>query len=314
MTATGLAYDPVYKAHVPGRWHPEAPWRCDAALAGIEASVGLANLERIAPRAATDDELALCHTRRYIGIARRDVASGIGCLSTGDTDVCERSLEAALFAAGGVLAAVDAVAAGRVRNAFCAVRPPGHHATPDRGMGFCIFNNLAVGVRYAQRRHGAGNALIVDWDVHHGNGTQEIFYDDPTVLYFSTHQWPHYPGTGTAAETGSGAGKGLNVNCPLGAGAGRREIEAAFRDRLLPRLKDFKPEFVFVSAGFDGLRGDPLGGLDLTAEDFGWLTRLVTHVAEEYAGGRLVSTLEGGYDREGLGPAVGAHVKALAEG
>jgi len=242
---------------------------------------------------------------------RRDVACGIGCLSTGDTDVSAGSLEAAFMAAGGVLSAVDAVMEGRVRSAFCLVRPPGHHATPERGMGFCIFNNVAIGARYAQARYGIERVLIIDWDVHHGNGTQEIFYGDPSVLYFSTHQWPMYPGTGRERETGSAGGRGSTLNCPLGSGSGRTEFVAAFRQRLLPAVRGFKPEFVFVSAGFDALAVDPLGGLALTADDFGDLTRLVVEVAGEHAAGRIVSSLEGGYNLDGLAAASGAHVAAL---
>jgi acetoin utilization deacetylase AcuC-like enzyme len=245
---------------------------------------------------------------------RHDVASGAENLSTGDTAIGERSLTITLQAAGGVLEAVNAVFASRAKNAFCVVRPPGHHATPDRGMGFCIFNNVALAARHAQRQHGLEKVLIVDWDVHHGNGTQEIFYADPSVFYFSTHQWPWYPGTGSPKEIGEGKGAGTTLNCPFPAGAGREEIvEQAFRGKLLPAADRFKPDLVLISAGFDSRAGDPLGGFRLADEDFADLTRLVAGIAREHAGGRLVSVLEGGYALEGLASASAAHVRALME-
>lgn len=206
--------------------------------------------------------------------------------------------------------AVDSVVNGQVRNAFCAVRPPGHHATPIRGMGFCIFNNIAIGARYAQRRHGLDRVLIVDWDVHHGNGTQDIFYEDDTVFFFSTHQSPWYPGTGDRSETGEGKGKGTTMNVPLPAGS-QEEVLAAFRQGLVQAADKFKPDMVMISAGFDSRRGDPLGQFRLTDEDFADLTRIMMDVAEKHAEGRIVSVLEGGYSLEGLGAGVVAHVRTL---
>jgi acetoin utilization deacetylase AcuC-like enzyme len=268
----------------------------------------------LAPRAAGDEEILACHTESYLRTVRHDVASGADALSTGDTAIGERSLTVALQAAGGVLEAVDAVVARRAKNAFCVVRPPGHHATPDRGMGFCIFNNVALAARHAQRKHGIEKVLIVDWDVHHGNGTQEIFYADPSVFYFSTHQWPWYPGTGSPKEIGEGKGAGTTLNCPFPAGAGRKEIvEQAFRGKLLPAAERFKPDLVLISAGFDSRAGDPLGGFRLADEDFADLTRLMMEVACTHAGGRLVSVLEGGYALDGLASASAAHVQALTE-
>ena len=308
---TGLVVDPVYREHRPGVGHPERPERYDAALAGVEAAVPAERLLRLDPRKATVGDVDLCHTAAYIETVREDVRDSVRCLSTGDTDVCERSYDVALMAVGGLLEAVDAVFEGRARNAFCPVRPPGHHATADRGMGFCIFNNAALAARYAQRRHGAERVLIVDWDVHHGNGTQSIFYEDPTVFYFSTHQWPLYPGTGVFDERGRGAGEGTTLNCPVAMGSGRREIAGAFRKRLVPAMVDFRPDFVVISAGFDSESGDLLGGLALETQDYVELTGIVMELADAYAGGRLVSTLEGGYRLAGLAETCGAHVAGL---
>jgi len=308
---TALLADPIYRRHVPGLGHPERPERFDAVWLGLEKAGLTGLMPRIAPRAASDDELAACHTRAYIATARADIARGYGALSTGDTDISAESLEVALQAAGGVLNAVDAVVERRVQNAFCVVRPPGHHATRARGMGFCIFNNVALAARYAQKRHGIDRVLIADWDVHHGNGTQDIFYADGSVYFFSTHQSPWYPGTGRAEETGEGAGRGTTRNCPFAAGAGRAEILGAFQDRLLPAVQDFRPDLVLISAGFDSREGDPLGRFMLSDQDFADLTTLLMEIADEHAGGRLVSVLEGGYNLSGLASAAVAHVQAL---
>jgi acetoin utilization deacetylase AcuC-like enzyme len=309
---TGLVYDPVYKEHVPGFGHPECPDRLDAVRDGIEAAVPKERLVTVEPRDATATELELCHTREYIERVKHDVTGGLGTLTTGDTDICPRSLAAAVRAAGGAIAAVNAVFAGTVRNAFCAVRPPGHHATRNRGMGFCIFNNVAIAARYAQRTHGAARVLIVDWDVHHGNGTQDIFYDDPTVFYFSTHQWPAYPMSGLPTEKGAGKGEGYTLNCPFPAGSGRKEILGAFQTALVPAMRGFKPEFVLISAGFDARVGDLIGNLRLTDQDFADLTDIACQIAADYASDRLVSVLEGGYWLPGLVTAAGAHVRRLA--
>jgi acetoin utilization deacetylase AcuC-like enzyme len=233
-------------------------------------------------------------------------------LTTGDTTISDGSWEAALNAAGGACVAVDAVMASQVKNAFCVLRPPGHHATPSRGMGFCIFNNVAIAARYAQSRHGIGKVLIADWDVHHGNGTQEIFYEDDSVFFFSTHQWPWYPGSGGRDEIGHGKGLGTTMNRPFPAGAGRTEIVGAFSEDLCSAARAFKPELVLISAGFDSREGDPLGGFLLTDEDFADLTRLMLDLAHEFAHDRVVSMLEGGYHLEGLASAVQAHCRTLA--
>jgi len=307
---TLLGADPRCRDHLAGREHPERPERFDAVLEGLCAAGLLDRLPRLDGRSATEDELALCHTRDYLRIARSDVESGRLWLSTGDTDITPNSWDVALAAAGSVLNAVDAVMSGRARNAFCAVRPPGHHATPNRGMGFCILNNAAIAARYAQRKHGIARALIVDWDVHHGNGTQDIFYSDPSVFFFSTHQWPLYPGTGRADETGEGAARGTTMNFPLPAGSGREEIFGAVQS-LVRAMEDFRPGLVIISAGFDSRIADLLGRFTLTDRDFADLTRIVMEIADRHAAGRLVSVLEGGYNLAGLASAAAAHVGAL---
>jgi acetoin utilization deacetylase AcuC-like enzyme len=310
---TGLVADPICKLHDTGWGHPECPSRYDAAFRGLCAHGLIDLLEKIPCREALDRELELCHTPEYIDRVRAEVAAGANTLSTGDTEISTGSLPAALYAVGGTLNATDAIFAGRVKNAFCLIRPPGHHATADRGMGFCLFNNAALAARHAQVEHGAQRVAIVDWDVHHGNGTQDIFYDDASVFYFSVHQAPLYPGTGARDETGIGAGRGTTLNVPLPAGAGRAEIFAAFDTELGPALDRFRPDFLIVSAGFDSRIDDPLGAFTLTDDDFAWLTDWVVRVARAHCGGRLLSVLEGGYNLSGLASAVAAHVRRLTE-
>ena len=310
---TGIVVSEAYLEHLTGDGHPEQPARVTAIVERLETEGLLARARRIEPRAATDEAILRCHAADYLRIAAEDVADGAKQLSTGDTQISARSLDIDRLAAGGVMAAVDAVVKGDVRNAFAVVRPPGHHATPKRGMGFCLFNSIAIAARHAQATHGIGRVLIADWDVHHGNGTQDIFAEDGSVLFFDTHQHPLYPGTGLATETGRGAGAGLTINCPFPAGSGRKEIVGAFREILLPAAERFKPELVLVSAGFDSRIDDPLGSFALADEDFAELTSLLVGIADEHARGRLVSTLEGGYALSGLASAAASHVRALME-
>jgi acetoin utilization deacetylase AcuC-like enzyme len=311
MKKTGFVSSLDYKKHQTGLGHPESTKRIDAVLNSIEAAK--LDLQKIEPRLATKENLQLCHTPDYIATAERDVNSGLRQLSTGDTTISKDSYNTALLACGGILAGVDAVIGGKVKNAFCAVRPPGHHARPAGGMGFCLFNSIAIAARYAQKKHGIGKVLIADWDVHHGNGTQDIFYDDGSVLFFDTHQHPLYPGTGMANETGAGKGLGLIMNNPFPAGSGRAQVYGAFESRLLKAAEKFKPEMVFISAGFDSRIDDPLGSFTLTDEHFMELTRLMKKIAADHAGGRVVSVMEGGYNLDGLGKAATAHVRALME-
>jgi len=292
--------------HQPGPQHPESPARLRAVLAALDAPQ-LAGLERIQAPPASREQLARVHAASLIGSVLDEApATGLRQLDP-DTAMSAGSADAALRAAGAVCAAVDAACSGGARRAFCAVRPPGHHATVDAAMGFCLFNNAAVGAAHALAVHGLGRVAIVDFDVHHGNGTQDIFERDARVMYASTHQWPLYPGSGAESETGVG-----NIlNLPLAAGSGTEAFRGACRERLLPALDAFAPELVIVSAGFDAHAGDPLAGLRLGIDDFDWITRELVALADRHAGGRLVSTLEGGYDLAALAASTAAHVAAL---
>jgi acetoin utilization deacetylase AcuC-like enzyme len=311
---TALVYDAVCKCHNPGPDEPECPQRFDTILDALTRSGCLSVCRTYPSRPATEAEILACHAEAYVARIRRDIETGATELSMGDTAICRDSLKAAYHASGAACVAVEAVVTGQTKNAFCLTRPPGHHATPDRGMGFCILNNVAIAARYAQQKHGIGKVLIVDWDVHHGNGTQDIFYEDGSVFYFSTHQSPWYPWTGSAEETGRGRGLGCTLNCPLPRGAGRREFLAAYQDKLLPAARRFQPELILISAGFDARHGDPLGRLELTDQDFADLTALLLELARDQAQGRMVSILEGGYHLAGLASATTAHCQRLQQG
>ena len=309
--SVGLLLDKIYIEHDTGPGQPESPARYEAVTKALNEAGLVEKMQSIPSRPALMEELEMCHVRGYIESAQRDAASGADTLRTGDTQICPHSYDVALRAAGGVMNAVDAVMTGKLRRAFCAVRPPGHHARPAQGMGFCLFNNIAIGARHAQRKHGAEKILIVDWDVHHGNGTQDIFYEDGSVLFFSSHQSPWYPFTGHQEETGAGKGKNCTINAPFAAGAGMKEVGGAIFDRLLPVADKFKPDLVMISAGFDSRVNDPLGHFQLTDENFITLTQELMKFAHSQCEGRLVSVLEGGYRLSGLASAVKAHVRAL---
>ena len=284
MSRCGLLYDPVFLDHRTGTGHPECPDRASSAYLAIKDAGILENAKLIMPKDCSITDLERAHTKDYLRQAQKDISGGLPQLSTGDTVVCKDSWSVAQQAAGGILQALDQMMTGIIDRAFCLTRPPGHHATPSRGMGFCIFNHVAVAARRAQAIHGVGKVLIVDWDVHHGNGTQDIFYEDDSVYFFSTHQSPWYPGTGSREETGKGKGLGYTKNHPLPAGSGHSEIvDNAFADDLAHRMDRFKPELVIISAGFDSRMDDPLGDFLLEDPHFAELTKVMRTIADQYA-------------------------------
>ena len=312
MSRCGLLYDPVFLDHHTGHGHPECPDRVSLAYQAIEKAGLVEKSVFLKPQTCQAEALERVHSKSYLAQAEKDIKQGASQLSTGDTSISKDSWEVAQQATGGILGALDQVMSGSIDRAFCLTRPPGHHATPTRGMGFCIFNHAAVAARHAQSVHGIGKVLIVDWDVHHGNGTQDIFYEDESVYYFSTHQALWYPGTGSREETGSGNGLGFTRNHPLPSGSGKSEIvENAFADDLVHRINRYRPELVIISAGFDSKIGDPLGQFQLIDDDFSELTRVIRSIAKEYAESRVLSILEGGYHLNGLSQACVAHLKAL---
>ena len=311
MGKTGLVYDPRYLEHDMGLGHPESPNRLRAIVQQLEQNGTMAQLIRIAPRMAEDEWITKVHTAAYLASLKQHApASGRVSLDP-DTSMSPGSLTAAYLAAGGALAGVDAIMNNEAEHVFCAVRPPGHHAEAGRAMGFCLLNNVAIAARYAQKKHGLSRVLIVDWDVHHGNGTQHSFEDDPSVLFFSTHQFPHYPGTGRESEHGHGAGEGYTINVPMEAGGGDDEYRAVFHDVLVPAAAQFQPELVIISAGFDAHKDDPLASMGLTEAGYAELTGIVAGIARRHAQGRILSSLEGGYNLTVLAASVDAHVRGL---
>jgi len=307
---TLLVSHPAFLDHQTPSGHPERADRIRVINDKLKSHRFEALLRDEAPEA---DQVMLerCHPSAYIQAIKESCpASGIARLDA-DTWLSPGSWEAMLRGAGAATHAVDQVMSGRVRNAFAAIRPPGHHAEQQTAMGFCFFNNAAIAARHAQAVYGIERVAIIDWDVHHGNGTQDIFWSDPSVLYVSTHEMPLYPGTGAADETGA---FGTILNVPMQAGDGSEAFRAAFDDVVLPRLHEFRPDFLIISAGFDAHRDDPLGNLQLDEADFAWATRQLMALADVHAHGRIVSVLEGGYDLQGLALSVAAHVEALMGG
>jgi len=305
--ATQLVTHPACLDHDPGAYHPENPRRLQAVLAAL-AGDAFAGLERVSAPRASDAALCRAHPRAFVEAVLGAVPPTGRHQIDGDTIVSPGSGEAALRAAGAVVAGVDAVCEGRARNVFAAVRPPGHHAEAAQAMGFCMFNNVAVGALHARAKHGLRRVAVIDFDVHHGNGTQHMFENDADLFYASSHEWPLYPGTGAADETGRFENI---VNAPLASGADGTAFKKAFEGRILPALDAFAPELVMISAGFDAHAQDPLASLRLHESDFAWVTRALMDVANRHAKGRVVSTLEGGYDLDALGASAAAHVAAL---
>jgi acetoin utilization deacetylase AcuC-like enzyme len=307
---TLLISHPACLQHLTPMGHPERPDRLRAVEQALTAEKFKTLIREQAPMASLES-IALCHPMEYVEeIREASPKEGLIHLDA-DTPMSPGSFEAALRAAGGATLAVDQVFAKKTKNAFVATRPPGHHAETARPMGFCFFDNVGIAARHAQKQHGIARAAIIDFDVHHGNGSQEIFWNDRSVIYCSTHQMPLFPGTGAVIESGE---HNTVVNAPLRPGDGGEAFRAAFETRILPRLAEFKPELVIISAGFDAHMRDPLANINLNEGDFTWATQKLMDVADRYADGRLVSVLEGGYDLQALGNSVAAHVTALMQG
>ncbi|MEW5902546.1 MAG: histone deacetylase [Acidobacteriota bacterium] len=296
---TGIVRDWRYAEHRMGDYHPESPERIRIIYEMLEREKIFADCQHIPPRPATEQEIEFIHSPEYFAQIKETAGKERVYLDP-DTSTSPRSYEVALLAAGGLLAAADEIMEGKIRNAFALVRPPGHHAEASQARGFCIFNNVAIAAQHLIQKHGLARILIVDWDLHHGNGTQNSFNSRDDVLYFSTHQFPYYPGSGHWSEVGSGRGEGFTVNVPLSAGKEDADYVFIFERLLSPIAMAYRPGFILVSAGFDIYAGDPLGGMMVSAEGFGALTSLLLDLAEQTAGGRILLTLEGGYNLLGL--------------
>ena len=298
MSRTAVVVDKDYLKHVPGASHPERPERIKVML-DLAASLDPANFALLPPRSASRFDVGQIHGEDHIRLVESTSTVNRYALD-GDTITSRDSFGVALLAVGGFLNVLDSIAAKESANGFALVRPPGHHALRNRAMGFCLFNSIAIGAKYLQSSHGAQRIMIVDWDVHHGNGTQDAFYDDPSVLFLSTHQFPFYPGTGAIAEIGSGAGEGYTINVPLPAGCADREYLQIFQDVIVAAAEKFHPEWILVSAGFDPHQRDPLGGMEVTEQGFGTMARTLIDLANKFSQGRIAFLLEGGYDLSAL--------------
>ncbi len=308
---TGFVFHDDYLKHYTGHYHVENPRRLISIVEHLKKTDLWGELVHIIPFPADLKWLLKIHTRNHVEFVKEMCAHGTQVLDFGDTIVCKDSYDVALLAAGGVLEAVDKVIDKTVRNAFCAIRPPGHHAEADRAMGFCLFNNIAIATRYIQEQCKLEKIAIIDWDVHHGNGTQNSFYDDSTVLYVSLHQYPHYPGSGSHAEVGGGRGKGFTLNFQMPAGSSDEDYLKFFEDSIIPALDLFHPDFILISAGFDAHRDDPLSSIQLTDDGFTKMMRMLKESAAKHCNGRIVSMLEGGYDLDALPRSVEAHLREL---
>jgi acetoin utilization deacetylase AcuC-like enzyme len=312
MKKLGIVIDKLYVDHDNGMGHPESQERLLAIIDMLKETKLLEEIVRIEPRDATKEEITLVHEPKYFDLIQ-STRGKMRVFLDADTSTCPVSFDAAVRAAGGMLVAIDSVLKGKVDIAFPFVRPPGHHAERNRAMGFCLFNNIAIGAAYASRFCGINRILIVDWDLHHGNGTQHMFYDSSEVLYFSTHQYPYYPGTGGVNEVGTQSALGYTINVPLPAGMGDKEYIKIFFQILKPVIDQYKPELILVSAGFDTYFDDPLGGMKVTPKGFAQMTRFLKEMSEEYCDGKIVFILEGGYNLDGLWESTKAVIEELLE-
>lgn len=309
---TALIYHPQFLDHDTGPQHPENSQRLKVILNELQNNQTLwQTLKQISPLPAEINDILRCHSQLLIDYVKQSCEKQPYHYIDADTVVCPKSFDIALLAAGTGIIAVDQIFSQKIRNAFALVRPPGHHATINQAMGFCLFNNIAIAARYAQAKYKVNKVLIIDWDVHHGNGTQDIFYDDPSVFYFSTHQYPFYPNTGAADETGKDLGKGTTLNIPLATGTTAEKHRLAFNQGLKSIINKFHPELILISAGFDARKFDPLANLNLTDHDFIEMTQEVMQIAKQYANNRIISFLEGGYNLGTIGKAVTAHIATL---
>lgn len=310
MTNLAFLYSDKYREHETGQ-HPENKERLNAILNAIDKEELDSNFIRFDPVPATVEQISLIHPPEYVSMVKDACAQGREYLD-GDTMVCADSYHAAILAAGAVITSVDLILEDRVKRSFCAVRPPGHHAERNKAMGFCLFNNIAIGAEYAIKIKGLKKVFIIDWDVHHGNGTQNAFYDRDDIYYLSMHQWPHYPGTGAPEERGEGKGKGRNLNFPLSSGQGDDVYIDIFKDSILPEIENFSPDLIMISAGFDAHELDFLSGMRVSSEGFAKMTELAVCAAEKACQGRIISVLEGGYHLKALGDSVSRHLWKLA--
>jgi acetoin utilization deacetylase AcuC-like enzyme len=310
---TGFIYDSAFLKHGTGTGHPESHERLLVTISHLQSLDWFNKLHKVSAQAIERNWLETTHSNSYILRAEEACRTKQPFLDSMDVTISHDSFEVSLLAAGAPLTLADEIVQDNINNGFVLARPPGHHAEREQAMGFCLFNNVAILARYLQQQHGIDKVLILDWDVHHGNGTQHTFEEDPSVLYISTHEYPYYPGTGAYSETGIGKGKGATLNCPMAAGVGAEEYEVAFADKILPKIDDFKPEFIIVSAGFDAHIDDPLGHIQLSTNFFGWMTERIMEMANKHCQGRIISVLEGGYNLTALPLCVAEHLRVLSK-